>query len=96
MMTPRDSNFIMMAMDFPGLRNAAGVSPWNPNQLDIWATEESDEPAAVAAAQFLLSSWNPGCQWQCGAFDVNRACAIWDSPHRLAFLDWASRESLMN
>ncbi len=54
----RDTDFVMMAMAFPGLRDATGVNPWNPNQLDIWAAEEADEPGAIVAAQYLLSLWN--------------------------------------
>lgn len=92
----KETDFVMMAMAFPTLRDAAGVTPWNPNRLDIWAAEEADSAEAIAAAQFLLSRWNPGCQWECGGFDLHRAFATWDSPHRLAYLDWASRESSVN
>ncbi len=92
----KETDFVMMAMAFPTLRDAAGVAPWNPNRLDIWASEEADSPEAIAAAQFLLSRWNPGCEWECGGFDPHRAFAAWDSPHRLAYLDWASRESSVN
>ncbi|HWL10136.1 MAG TPA: hypothetical protein VNQ76_17155 [Planctomicrobium sp.] len=96
MIQNNDIQFIHLAMRFPALYDADGISPWNPDRLDTWAAEETDEPAAVAATQFLLSSWNPSCQWQCGAFDAQRACTVWDPPHRLAYFDWASRKSLMN
>ncbi len=88
-----ETEFEKIAMAFPGLRDAAGVSPWNPNQLDIWAAEEAGEPAAIAAAQFLLSLWNRSCQWQCGAFDLHQALEAWDSPHRLCFLDWINQQT---
>ena len=92
----KETDIVMMAMAFPTLREAEGITPWNPNRLDIWAAEEADESGAIAAAQFLLSRWNPACQWECGRFDPLRAFAAWDSPHRLAFLDGASRESQVN
>lgn len=87
-----DTDFIKLAMAFPSLQHAPGISPWNPNRLDIWAAEEADEPAAIAAAQFLLSVWNRSCRWQCGSFDVTGAFETWDSAHRLGFLNWATRE----
>jgi len=71
----KETDFVMMAMAFPTLRDAAGVAPWNPNRLDIWASEEADSPEAIAAAQFLLLRWNPGCEWECGGFDPHRAFA---------------------
>ena len=92
----REKDFELMAMAFPTLRDAEGVFPWNPNRLDIWAAEEADSPEAIAAAQFLLSLWNPCCQWECGCFNPQQAFQYWDSPHRLAYLDWASRESAVN
>lgn len=92
----REKKFVMMAMAFPALRDAEGVAPWNPNRLDIWAAEEAGTPEAIAAAQFLLSRWNPSFQWECGSFDPLRAFKNWDSPHRLAYLDWASSELSMN
>jgi hypothetical protein len=92
----KETEFMMMAMAFPTLREAEGVTPWNPNRLDIWAAEEADSPEAIAAAQFLLSQWNPGCQWECGRFNPQQAFRYWDSPHRLAYLEWASRDSSVN
>jgi hypothetical protein len=92
----KDADFVMMAMAFPGLRDAAGINPWNPNQLDIWAAEEADEPGAIVAAQYLLSLWNPGCQWQCGAFDPHYAIKVWGGSHRRGFLELASRDATPN
>lgn len=96
MMTGKDIQFIHLAMRFPTLFDADGISPWNPQRLDAWAAEQADDPAAVAAAQFVLALWNRNCQWECGAFDLLTAFENWDLPHRLGFLEWASRKSLMN
>jgi len=87
----KDAEFTQLAMGFPSLREAAGISPWNPNRLDIWAAGETSDPAAIAAAQFLLASWNPRYDWECGRFEVVAAFKIWDLPHRLQFHEWARR-----
>lgn len=89
----KDDQFTQLAEQFPGLRGADGISPWNPNCLDIWATERSAEPMGLAAAQFLLSLWNRRYDWECGRFDVVAAFEIWDLPHRSAFLEWGGREN---
>lgn len=87
----QDTEFTQLALRFPALTRAEGISPWSPNRLDIWAAEETSEPAALAAAQFLLSLWNRRHDWECGRFDVVAAFEIWDLPHRRGFLDWAGR-----
>jgi hypothetical protein len=46
--------------------------------------------------QYLLSLWNPGCQWQCGAFDPHYAVQVWDASHRRGFLELASRDATPN
>ena len=96
MINQRETKFVMMALAFPALWKADGIVPWNPNRLDIWAAEEADAPEAIAAVQYLLSLWNPGFQWQCGSFNPRSAFQYWDCPHRLAYLDWASRDSAIN
>jgi hypothetical protein len=88
-----DTEFERLALAFPALKRAVGISPWSPNQLDIWATEEATEPAAIAAAQFLLSLWNRNCRWQCGSFDMFSALEKWDVPHRSGFLESVGRLS---
>ncbi len=86
-----DTEFEQLALAFPALKEAEGISPWSPNKLDIWATEEATEPAAVAAAQFLLALWNCNCRWQCGSFDMFRALERWDLYHRWGFLESVGR-----
>lgn len=91
MIERNDTEFEQLALGFPALKKAAGISPWSPNRLDIWATEEATEPAAVAAAQFLLALWNRNCRWQCGSFDMFRALERWDPNHRSGFLESVGR-----
>ncbi len=93
MMERNDREFERLALAFPALKQAEGVCPWSPNKLDIWATEQATEPAAIAAAQFLLSLWNRKCRWQCGSFDLFSAMEKWDYPHRSGFLESVGRLS---
>ena len=92
-MKQSDYAFLGLGVKFPALIDAPGVSPWNPNQLDIWAAESADDSNAVQSARFLLNLWMPSREWQCGRFDMNEAIQTWDRSHRRAFLDWAARET---
>jgi hypothetical protein len=42
-MKQNDIAFLGLGVKFPALINAPGVSPWNPNQLDIWAAEAAGD-----------------------------------------------------
>ena len=92
-MKQTDYEFMGLGVRFPALLDAPGLSPWNPNQLDIWAADKSTDINAIHAARFLLNLWMPAREWQCGRFDLNAAIQSWDRSHRRAFLDWASRQS---
>jgi hypothetical protein len=92
-MKQNDIAFLGLGVKFPALLNAPGVSPWNPNQLDIWAAEAASDNNAVHAARFLLNLWMPSREWQCGRFDMNEAIQNWDRTHRRAFLEWATHET---
>lgn len=92
-MNKNDQAFDGLGLKFPTLVNAPGVAPWNPNQLDIWAAESTDDINALHSARFLLNLWMPAREWQCGRFDMNEAIQSWDRTHRRVFLDWASKEA---
>jgi len=92
-MKQNDIAFLGLGVKFPALIDAPGVSPWDPNQLDIWAAESASNNNAVHAARFLLNLWMPSREWQCGRFDMNEAIQNWDRTHRRAFLDWATHET---
>ena len=63
-MKQNDIAFLGLGVKFPALLNAPGVSPWNPNQLDIWAAESASDNNAVHAARFLLNLWMPAREWR--------------------------------
>lgn len=92
-MNHTDTAFLELGVRFPSLEQAPGLSPWNPNQLDIWAAEQSPNRNAVHAARFLLNLWMPTQQWQCGHFVADDAIRDWDRAHRRAFLDWVVYEN---
>ena len=77
-----------LAALFPSLRDAPGLSPWDPRRLDAWATVAPNE-AARHAARFVLGVFDDCEPWACGRFDVLRAVRAWDDEHRRAFAGWA-------
>ena len=85
-----DLGFMSWAVRFPSLNDAAGIMPWDPNQLDIWTAEFGRDPQAIHAARFILEAWHPGFAWECGKFDPKAALASWDKTHRRVFLDLAT------
>ncbi len=87
-----ESTIVLIAESFPSLAVADGVSPWNPNRLDVWASEFGRADDAVHAARFLLRLWNLNCDWECGRFDAQVAIRIWDRVHRRVFLDVATQD----
>jgi hypothetical protein len=80
-----------LALTFPALRRAAGVQPWQPHQLDVWACGPLPGEGALHAARFVLALWDNAGAWCCGRFDAIEALAAWDGPHRGAFLTWVAR-----
>lgn len=87
-----DLGFMGHAIRFPSLNDAPGIMPWNPNQLDIWASEFGRDRQAIYSAQFILERWNSGFAWECGQFDPKIALEIWDAVHRRAFLELVTRD----
>lgn len=84
---PSESQLEILASRFPSLKEARGVSPWNPNQLDIWASEFGRDLNAFHTAKYLLAIWNAHNGWECGPFDAKAAIQVWDRAHRRAFLE---------
>lgn len=87
-----ESKIVLIADTFPSLAKAEGVWPWNPNRLDLWASELGRTAEAVHSARFLLRLWNAECDWECGRFNAQAAIRIWDRIHRRAFLDVATQD----
>lgn len=79
-----------LAESFHSLRGRPGVSPWDPDALDKWATEGGATGAERAAARFVLSVWDPWHAWRCGAFDMHESLRSWDDDNRAAFARWTA------
>ena len=80
------TNMAVFARTFPCLAKAAGVTPWDANTLDQWATDTPLSHGELVAARFLLALWDSATDWRCGRFDVMEALRVWDDRHRAAFL----------
>jgi hypothetical protein len=86
--TRRRVRMTLLAETFPTLKNAPGVDPWEPHELNRWALGPRS-PGERWAARFVLNLWNQSEDWECGSFDVFEALARWDNAHRRAFAMWA-------
>lgn len=78
-----------LALSFPSLRYADGIAPWEPDPFARWLRSGAPGHGAKCAGQFVLSVWSPSTRWKSGRFDLHEGLAIWDEPHRAAFLAWA-------
>lgn len=96
-----DNNYPRMsalARTFPSLAritggagNAApGVAPFDALELHTWVTTSGARTSGnYHAVAFVLNVFN-GPEWgEKMPFDVVQAFAVWDRPHREAFLAWA-------
>jgi hypothetical protein len=77
-----------LAENFPCLRGAPGVSPWDPLELNRWACGPASHGERVTA-RFLLAVWDRSTGWEAGPFDVMEALEVWPPSHREPFLRWA-------
>jgi len=80
--------FEELGLEFPSLRDAEGLRPWNPRVLDWWASRPGRDAAAVHAARFVLGCYCSARTWSCGRFDLFEAERAWDREARLVFLEW--------
>lgn len=78
-----------LARSFPCLRNAWGVSPFDPEELNRWAASGVSHGEGVTAS-FILAVWDPSTEWEAGRFDLMEALSVWPVSHREPFLKWAS------
>ncbi|MCA9191114.1 MAG: hypothetical protein KDB03_05120 [Planctomycetales bacterium] len=82
-----DFGIAKIAEMFPSLNKAEGIWPWNPERLDVWATEFERNEVEIHSARYVLRTWNPDTEWACGIFDQNAALKCWDQSHQLAFME---------
>ena len=78
-----------LAESFPCLRGARGVDPFEPKELNRWATGPASHGERVTAS-FILAIWDSSTEWEAGRFDLMEALNVWPHDHRAAFLKWAS------
>lgn len=77
------------AEQFPSLRLASGVRPWDADVFDVWAAGANLPHGTRCTARFVLAVWDPNHQWRAGAFDLMEALRVWDERHHRSFLAWA-------
>lgn len=85
-----EAKMTTLAYSFQSMARAPHVKLWDANSFDRWANETSLSHGELVTAQFLLTVWEPNNSWLCGTFDMMDALRVWDTPHRAAFLAWAS------
>jgi hypothetical protein len=77
-----------LAAQFPSLRGAPGVRPWNPCALDDWAASGASSGEKWAVSFLLWAVWNSGGTWRTRPFDLRAAWDCWDDGHRGAAMAW--------
>ena len=95
-MKQNDQRFLELGVKFPTMVHAPGVAPWDPNQLDTWASAADADINAVHSARLLLNLWMPSRESQHGRFTVSKSLQSWDRAHRHIFLDWIASEENPN
>jgi hypothetical protein len=80
-----------LARQFPVLKGAPGVEPWEPEVLDEWAMSGASGAGARAVTRFLLAVWN-GSEyvWKVGGFRL-RDLGDLDDEHLEIWKAWAAR-----
>lgn len=81
-----DFGITKIAEMFPSLNQAEGIWPWNPERLDVWASELGRTDVEVHTARYVLKIWNGDMEWACGVFDQNAALKCWDQTHLNAYM----------
>lgn len=88
----------LLCWSFPSLRGMPGTAPWDQLAFARWISGGARTSGNGQAAAFVLSVWNGGTpddggwwnegEFHSGRFDPVEACAVWDAPHRDAFIAW--------
>lgn len=81
----------ILAKQFPVLKKAPGLDPWNPTTLDEWAASDRQSPGTRAVVRFLLSVWNGSPDvWKSGPF-LMRDLERLDDENLEVWKTWAAR-----
>ncbi len=75
---------------FPDLRNAPGVDPWEPGELDTWAATDPMGANSKSNVRFILGIWSgSGADyWKVGKFELADVTGF-DQHGLKAFQEWA-------
>lgn len=76
-----------LAESFPALAGKPGVFPWDPDELDGWASSVASSGERHAAA-FVLGVWNKYAEFKVGRFDLHKSMACWDPGNLRALVAW--------
>jgi len=83
----------LLASCFPILVGRPFTNPFDPLQLDAFASEQKQKGeechAYFHAVRFVLWIFDPYRGWQLGPFDLKRAWGRWDSHQQYAWKVWA-------
>lgn len=77
-----------LAREFPVLRDAPGIAPFDAPTLARWARRQGSTATQQAAA-FVLSVFNFKARWAgLPMFNAVHAMAVWDDAQRAVFRRW--------
>lgn len=80
-----------LARQFPVLKKAPGIDPWEPALLDEWAASDRQSTGAKVVTRFLLTVWNDSTNyWKSGPFQL-RDLGQLDDENLEAWKAWAAR-----
>ncbi len=67
-----------LARTFHTLRNADGIDPFDPDTLEVWASNRSLSSGTREAAKYVLWRYDPDRVWKCGRFNAKEGSYVWD------------------
>ena len=82
---PRMEKF---AKSFPSLKEAEGLSPWEPYKLCQWGKSYGKGSTELNAVRFVLWIFNPQLLYPCGRFELWEAMLSFEDGDREAFAQW--------
>lgn len=81
----------ILARQFPALKKAPGLDPWDPAILDEWAASDRQSTGTRAVVRFLLAVWNGSPDfWKCGPFLIRDLESL-DDENLEVWKTWAAR-----
>jgi len=75
-----------LALSFPALARAPGVSPWESDKFIRWVQKGGGSHGEKTCGKFVLLVWN-NFDWG-EKFNLAEAISVWDKENYKAFLEW--------